>query len=329
MKIVLVVISSIISFLLISCSNDADPQPDLTHPAGWMEKGSANFHGRKDLTIGSDFCTPCHGEDYAGGSSGVACSDCHNEYPHPDTWAVPGDNNNHAAFIRAKYWSMALCKTCHGSDYKGGLSKISCYTCHDQPGGPEACNVCHGTNTSSVSDISSWAPPKDLYDHTDTSVPSVGAHQSHLTMNRWTTAFTQDCNLCHVETNSFDAPTHINGVVDIEFASIATHNGEVNPEYNFSSHKCSNVYCHGNFTLRKENSLNPEMYTDSLIVGNNPSLDWTGTGYNQAACGTCHILPPKGHKAYPNCYTCHYTVVDENNNIIDKSKHINGIIDVY
>ena len=125
MKIVLVVISSIISFLLISCSNDADPQPDLTHPAGWMEKGSANFHGRKDLTIGSDFCTPCHGEDYAGGSSGVACSDCHNEYPHPDTWAAPGDNNNHAAFIRAKYWSMALCKTCHGSDYKGGLSKMT------------------------------------------------------------------------------------------------------------------------------------------------------------------------------------------------------------
>jgi predicted CxxxxCH...CXXCH cytochrome family protein len=315
--------------LLISCSNDADPLPNVTHPPGWTEKGSANFHGRKDLTIGSEFCTPCHGDDYSGGTSNVACADCHSDYPHPDVWSVPGNNNNHAAYIRDKYWSMDRCKTCHGADYKGGISQTSCYTCHKQPGGPEACNLCHGNYTASVSDVVSWAPPEDLYDNVDSSVPSVGAHQSHLTLNKWTTAYPQDCNLCHVETNSFDDPTHINGIVDIEFSTIATHNGRVNPEYNFISNKCSNVYCHGNFTLQKKESLHPEIYSDSLMMGNNPTMDWTGTGKNLTSCGTCHVLPPKGHSEYPNCSTCHYTVVDEDNNIINKDKHINGIIDVY
>jgi len=321
--------ASVLLLLLISCSKDADPIPSVTHPPGWMEKGSGNFHGRKDLTIRSEFCSPCHGDDYSGGTSGVACAECHAEYPHPPTWSAPGNNSSHAAYIKEQYWSLDRCKTCHGADYKGGISDVSCYSCHPEPGGPEACNVCHGTGAESVSEIASWAPPKDLYDNIDPSVSSVGAHQSHLILNKWTTAYTQDCNLCHVETNSFDDPTHINREVDMEFAPIATHWGKVEPEYNFISDKCSNIYCHGNFTLHRDQSLHPEIYSDSLMVGNNSTLDWTGVGKNQAICGTCHVLPPKGHKDYPNCSTCHYTVVDENNNIINKDKHINGFIDVY
>jgi hypothetical protein len=294
-----------------------------------MEKGASNFHGRKDLSIGSDFCTECHGEDYSGGTSGVACADCHVAYPHPPSWSTPGNSQSHAAYIRDQYWSLDRCKSCHGADHKGGKSGVSCYDCHTEPGGPEACNVCHGSGTTPVSVISGWAPPKDLLNNIDPSIASIGAHQSHLTKNKWTTAYIQDCNLCHVETNNFDDPTHINGEVDIEFAPIATHKGQVAPEYNFISNKCSNVYCHGNFVREKKNSLHPEIYNDSLMVGNNPSMDWTAVGKNQVLCGTCHVLPPKGHIDYPNCSTCHYTVVDENNNIIDKDKHINGYIDVY
>jgi hypothetical protein len=314
---------------LITCSTETEPLPSVTHPEGWMEKSAANFHGRKDLTVGSDFCAECHGEDYSGGISGVACSDCHANYPHPSTWAAPGNANSHAAFLKDQYWDLNQCKSCHGADYKGGVSGSSCYNCHTEPGGPEACNVCHGTSASSVSDLSSWAPPKDLFDNIDPEAAGVGAHQVHLTQNKWSTAYTQDCNLCHVEITSFDDPDHINGDVDIEFSSIATHFGKVEPQYNFISNKCDNVYCHGNFKHERATSLHPEIYNDSLMVGNNPSLDWTGVGKNQAICGTCHVLPPTGHSDLPNCSTCHYTVVDENNNIIDKSKHINGFTDVY
>jgi predicted CxxxxCH...CXXCH cytochrome family protein len=294
-----------------------------------MEKSAANFHGRKDLAVGSEFCTECHGEDYSGGTSGVACSDCHANYPHPNNWVAPGNASSHAAHLKDHYWNMDQCKSCHGANYQGGVSGVSCYNCHTEPGGPEACNVCHGTSATAVSVLSSWAPPKDLFDNIDPSVAGVGAHQIHLTQNTWSTAYTQDCNLCHVETNSFDDPTHINGEVDIAFAPIATHFGRVEPEYNFITNKCDNVYCHGNIEHDQNTSAHPEIYSDSLMVGNNPSVNWTGVGKNQAVCGTCHVLPPTGHVDLPNCSTCHYTVVDDNNNIIDKSKHINGFTDVY
>ncbi|MDP4196679.1 MAG: hypothetical protein Q8940_16615, partial [Bacteroidota bacterium] len=71
-------------------------------------------------------------------------------------------------------------------------------------------------------------------------------------------------------------------------------------------------------------------------VGANFSPKWTQVDGSQAACGTCHGLPPKGHIGYPNnlpvtaCGNsgCHSGVVDINGNIIDKNKHINGAINV-
>ena len=65
-----------------------------------------------------------------------------------------------------------------------------------------------------------------------------------------------------------------------------------------------------------------------MIVGNNPIMLWTTVDENQAACGTCHDLPPKGHISTSACSACHSTVVDENYNIINKELHINGEIDL-
>lgn len=76
-------------------------------------------------------------------------------------------------------------------------------------------------------------------------------------------------------------------------------------------------------------------YTDSLISGNNPQLVWTEVGTGQADCGTCHGLPPLGHRVADDrvpveeCSVCHPRVVDENYDIIDKALHINGQIDVF
>ena len=56
------------------------------------------------------------------------------------------------------------CRDCHGTDYRGGWSSVSCYTCHDGPGGhpvgyrssnqhgrdaefsTHVCSVCHGSD---------------------------------------------------------------------------------------------------------------------------------------------------------------------------------------
>jgi hypothetical protein len=47
------------------------------HADGWMNERSAAFHGYYVATNSSLSCTDCHGMDLLGGSSGVACSDCH------------------------------------------------------------------------------------------------------------------------------------------------------------------------------------------------------------------------------------------------------------
>lgn len=73
-------------FVMVSyygCSkieNNLTTAPDLgIHPAGWVDKTSANFHGK---TISSqkwstESCKPCHGSNLRGGSSGKDCNECH------------------------------------------------------------------------------------------------------------------------------------------------------------------------------------------------------------------------------------------------------------
>ncbi|MEA2062551.1 MAG: hypothetical protein U9P14_02530 [Gemmatimonadota bacterium] len=101
------------------------------HPAtGWIDRSSDQFHGLKVAAGGLGICTPCHGEDFQGGTSGVFCYKCHNgPSGHPATgWLEKGSSNFHGA----RYLSQgaAACAVCHGEDFTGGTSGKSCYDCH-------------------------------------------------------------------------------------------------------------------------------------------------------------------------------------------------------
>ena len=61
------------------------------HPEGWALGTGHPDAARKDMTS----CTGCHGEDGAdpgatGGTSGVACSQCHAGFPHAEGWREGG-----------------------------------------------------------------------------------------------------------------------------------------------------------------------------------------------------------------------------------------------
>jgi hypothetical protein len=324
LKISFFILLSILLIVLSSCTKDQDPLPSVTHPQGWNDVTAENFHGDKVEAVGSDFCASCHGVDYSGGESGVSCYTCHTNFPHPPNWAAPGSDQSHAAYIKSVYWDLDECKVCHGSDYKGGSSGVSCYTCHTQPGGPEACNTCHGNGAAPVTDLANWAPPKDLDDNLDTTDPGVGVHQLHLAPSVLTSAYDRDCSLCHPALSGFDDPKHINGTVDIEFSDVATWQGKVTPVYHADTYQCSNVYCHGNFTFRRDESSVVLAYLDSVMTGNNPELLWPSALSGATQCIVCHNLPPQGHIVVSNCSQCHSTVVDANYNIIDPARHING-----
>ena len=112
--------------------SDPDRTPDgiLPHPAGWSEP---DRHGGEVLAAaaGAEACaTSCHGADFAGGFTGIACADCHPLYPHSAGWEEPGRHGAPAFFDTLP----ARCGGCHGLALQGGDSGVGCFDCH--PGYP-------------------------------------------------------------------------------------------------------------------------------------------------------------------------------------------------
>ena len=122
--------ATLISFSLIliligswSCSTDKSPMASVSHPEDWNVSGAEDSHGAKVLVSGYTSCKSCHGADLKGGEAGFSCFECHQTYPHPDSWSQIGDANFHGN-------SSADCKSCHGQSLTGGSSGVSCFECH-------------------------------------------------------------------------------------------------------------------------------------------------------------------------------------------------------
>jgi len=135
------------------------------HPSDWPFPPSP-FHGDQVAAGGSEQCQTCHGADYMGGWAEVSCFDCHDgPSGHPSGWAFP-PSPFHGDYVRAN--DALECRSCHGVDWRGGWSEVSCYTCHNGPSGhpenwalpsaplfhgsvvvadgPEPCQDCHGAD---------------------------------------------------------------------------------------------------------------------------------------------------------------------------------------
>ncbi len=241
---------------------------------------------------------------------------------HPSDWVSVTSENSHGKFIRKTGWNLEQCKQCHGSNYQGGISKSSCYTCHNAPGGPEACNTCHGNLVNS-------APPRDLNNNFSTSAKGVGAHQSHVIAGEISLGF--DCNECHIKPNVLKSPGHLDETSGAEVifsdSSLARNSTPIGigeyliPNPIYDNLTCSNTYCHGYF---RNGNLN-----------NAPK--WTFVDGSQSACGTCHGLPPDGthpQVSETSCASsCHNDVVELTSDgklrIKDKLKHVNGKLNLY
>ncbi|MEI7811288.1 MAG: CxxxxCH/CxxCH domain-containing protein [Ignavibacteria bacterium] len=246
------------------------------------------------------------------------------EIVHGKGFLKVGDPNYHGTFIKNNSWNIQSCQSCHGASYTGGTSHKSCNdnSCHNQANGPEACNTCHG----------------DFYDSAKTA-PIAGAHATHLFNTNVATVVV--CKECHViPTTVFQAGHLDSGLpADVSFnGPLGTMNVTTAPAYNTNNQTCTNTFCHGNFTFSKESATSQDQYafTGTQITGNNFTPVWTKVDNSQAACGTCHGLPPKGHVGenggigITDCGNsgCHKGIVDATGKIIDKVKHMNGLPNV-
>lgn len=107
------------------------------HPDGFARPAAPTFHGLEVAAMGPRFCRDCHGADYSGGWSGVACADCHPGGPgghpapwsgHPADWLNPGSPRYHGAVVFEG--GVDECTRCHGFGLGGGTSGVACAKCH-------------------------------------------------------------------------------------------------------------------------------------------------------------------------------------------------------
>jgi len=170
------------------------------------------------------------------------------------------------------------------------------------------CTACHGDPTrasTATNPLLAAAPPVDVLQETSTAAPGVGAHQAHLTDGPLRVAIA--CTECHTLPTSL--ADHPNGTISLTWGPLATADG-AKPA--FANGTCGSTYCHG-ATLQ--------------AGGTNHAPSWTG-GAPEAACGTCHGLPPPAATRHPqnmNCGGCHpgYT-----SSSVNPATHINGMVDL-
>lgn len=130
-----------VSVLVLGCAGktqDAAPKfSEGKHPTDWLSTHWSEYAKAPDQ------CATCHGsvKDPAksGGIAKVSCFSCHASSPaHPDGWSAGAQHGRLGAQAAAGTWSgMASCGRCHGDDYKGGLSKVSCLSCHTKAPHPD------------------------------------------------------------------------------------------------------------------------------------------------------------------------------------------------
>ncbi len=269
---------------------------------------------------------------------------CSNVYCHG---AVLGDS---AAAVVAPVWTdvgqgQAACGACHGIA-PSSHADDRCGACH--PGiatddamlvdltrhvdgalviglGNGDCGDCHGGGPDG-------SPPPDLAGGTSTDLMTVGAHAAHV-LGPTRLRGPIPCSDCHLVPTEVGDVGHIDSPAPAEvfpggagFGGLAAANGAV-PAFNRASGTCSDVYCHGGGTSRLEDDTAPTLAR---------SPQWTRVGDAQAACGTCHGVPPLDG-FHPtditllDCHNCHSGSVDEFGNIIvsgppgmETSNHMDG-----
>ncbi len=220
-------------------------------------------------------CGACHGLPPATIRSGAnhpnstQCSNCHGEVVGPDMTII--DPSKHADGI---------------VQYQGGGD----------------CNSCHGSADNP-------APPVDPLGRSDTTLVTVGAHQSHL---KATLGKTVACSACHTVPTAIDSPGHMNGTGDVAFKGLAVNDG-ANPVWDATAATCTNAYCHG----------------ATLSGGTKTTPKWTIVDGTQAACGNCHGAPPPApHPQVTDCSKCHGDVINSDGTFKDVTKHIDGTVEV-
>jgi len=240
-------------------------------------------------------------------SDGGNCADtyCHggntvNWIPQAESHVVCG--SCHALPPAAPHPQSEACSNCHGevidearvfiapAQHVDGIVQVN-----------ERCDGCHGSGTLG-------APPPDLAGSSDPSSVGVGAHQIHL--DGGTSARPVACGECHLVPTLVSDDGHLDETPNAEltFSSVALANGR-QPLWDRAALTCNDSWCH------------------SPSASASASPRWVEAG--GLTCSSCHGMPPPApHPQMDDCARCHQAVIDAQGSIVDRSRHVDGVVDV-
>jgi predicted CxxxxCH...CXXCH cytochrome family protein len=227
-------------------------------------------------------CADCHGADFAGGISNIACGLCHMggaTSMHPAGWLHDACYNHGTYVISASTASVLgtnACANiyCHGANLQGVTgSGPSCAKCHAMPSLPlsSTCGSCHGIP------------------------PATGAHAVHTS----TPLNYIVCGSCH----DVDCSKHgiLPALVAISPVFYAKSAGTVT--YNAST--CNKVSCHGGQTTPNWTSGTINVNTQCTVCHAYGTAE-----YNSYSSGQHyrHVLDPNNDpRPKLSCTACHDT----------------------
>lgn len=116
------------------------------HPRGWVSEQAGQFgtHGPAALEDISA-CKRCHGAGLDISPRGKTCRECHSSYLRhtsanlgPANWSTPVEHGYYVISPPIPSKGKEECQMCHGADFLGGISKISCKTAACHPEYPHA-----------------------------------------------------------------------------------------------------------------------------------------------------------------------------------------------
>jgi predicted CxxxxCH...CXXCH cytochrome family protein len=257
---------------------------------------------RYDFSTRTCANTWCHGAGTTGhgaspdwtSSEGVTCASCHGDPPAPP------------------HPQMTECSRCHGavvgSDDRTIVDPLRHVDGQVDVAVPESCTACHGGVNP--------APPVDTAGNASTTARGVGAHQTHVAGTA--SSRPVPCNECHVVPVAVLDPGHIDTArpAEVTFSKTALAFGAA-PAYVDGT--CGNTSCHGAVFPNGDDS-----------GGSNTTPTWTRVGGVEAACGSCHSLPPPAPHPYaslnPVCNKCHKDIAPDNVTFLHPELHVDGAV---
>jgi predicted CxxxxCH...CXXCH cytochrome family protein len=245
------------------------------------------------------------------------------QYHDLTNWVAPKTDANHHGghyFVQNQQRDEhnLPCTQCHGADYNGGTSGVSCNnpTCH---GGKDwkSCSFCHGTAPTQNN------PPNGVAGETANTTLAVGRHVPHLTASTTHVAFA--CGTCHAVPAAGDVAHALQYVPSADLTT-AGHHGDVA----FVAPATGMVWNVAGVAGNPVNARGTCLGSCHSNGRGGPPLVtpyWAGGAWTVGSCTSCHAnslnnlpLRHSTHNGEATCTDCHPPA--------SGSTHLNGTWDV-